>query len=314
MRQIWLARKVFPGKDELKLVQYHRFCELTTNGQALEPRVTIISVTYNSVSTLPQMLASVPDGVPIVLVDNGSDDLEELERLAQLKNAKLILNDQNVGFGVGCNQGAAGVETEFLLFLNPDARLLKGSLEKLLAGADRHKTASAFNPAFTQKSGKGLLKRSSVLLPRKKWLRGIEADTDLQVPILSGAALLVRRSAFEKVGGFDANIFLYHEDDDICLRLDEQVGPLFFLPEAEVTHIGGKSSPRSPKVAAIKAWHMGRSRVYAARKHKRPAPFLHAFLSALLQAVSPLVLFSERKRAKQMAFLRAVWSTRYTSS
>ncbi|MCB2135640.1 MAG: hypothetical protein KDE08_06800, partial [Rhodobacteraceae bacterium] len=102
--------------------------------------------------------------------------------------------------------------------------------------------------------------------------------------------------------------FLYHEDDDLACRLRTGCGPLMFVNAAKVQHLGGQSSARSPAVAALKAWHMGRSRVYAARKHGRAFAFGHAALQALLQLVSPVNLLSKRKRAKNWAFFKGVFA------
>jgi GT2 family glycosyltransferase len=134
-------------------------------------------------------------------------------------------------------------------------------------------------------------------------------DRDSEVTVLSGAALFMRRAAFEAVGGFDVRIFLYHEDDDLSLRLRKQAGKLMFIRAAQVVHLEGRSSSRSAEIAALKAWHMGRSRVYVTRKHGRPAPFARALGSAIRQLASPWVLLSRRKRAKQLAYLRGVFST-----
>lgn len=272
--------------------------------------VTVISVCYNSSGVLPDMLSSVPEDVPVILVDNGSDDLEDLRKLATKFGATVIAHGENRGFGVGCNTGAAQATTELLLFLNPDAMLAQGALEKLLEGVARHPEAAAFNPVLTFEGGRKLLKRSSVLLPRHEWPERAVPSSDREVPVLSGAAFLVRRAAFEKVQGFDPEIFLYHEDDDLSLRLKETCGPLILIPDAEVSHSGGGSSPRSPQVAALKAWHMGKSRLYAARKHKLPWAFERALATATLQLLSPELLFSRRKRAKQWSFWQAVWSGR----
>ena len=271
--------------------------------------VTVVSVCYNSTGVLPAMLSSVPSGLPIVLVDNGSRDLDLLRDLAAEAGAQLIELGQNIGFGRACNRGAEGARTEFLLFLNPDAGLEPGAFEALVAGAGAHPRAVAMNPAIREADGSEYFKRGSVLLSRDRWLpRGWPAATRV-VPVLSGAALFVRRADFEAVGGFDPAIFLYHEDDDLALRLAQR-GDLLFLREAVARHSGGRSSARSPEIAALKAWHMGRSRVYAARKHGLPRPFATAFWQAVRQLASPVALFSVRKRAKQMAFLRGVWSMR----
>ena len=119
-----------------------------------------------------------------------------------------------------------------------------------------------------------------------------------------------RKSALEAVGGFDPEIFLYHEDDDLSRRLRAERGPLMFIRAALVQHLGGRSSVRSPEVAALKAWHMGRSRVYAARKHGQKFAFGRALFQATAQLLSPAVLLSKRKRAKQWAFFRAVLASR----
>ncbi len=275
-------------------------------------RVTIVCVCYNSDDVLPAMLGSLPDAAAVVLVDNAATGGGTLRALADGRGATLIQNDENKGFGVACNQGAALARTEFILFLNPDARLTPGSLEALVAAADRHPDASAFNPRIATPEGRAVFQRSSHLIDRAERMPRGWPDGDCQVPILSGAALFVRRAAFEAVGGFDPRIFLYHEDDDLSRRLKDRCGPLYFIRDACAEHIGGSSSARSPQIAALKAWHMGRSRVYVQRKHGRPFPRALSLGSAVIQLCSPAVLFSRRKRAKQVAFFKGVVSASLT--
>ena len=273
-------------------------------------QITIITVCFNSSKILPAMLKSIPEGVRIILVDNASDDVETIQELADSRGAILIRNSENAGFGRACNLGATEATTDLLLFLNPDSCLLPGTLEALQDGADRHPTASAFNPAILKDYGKPLFRRSSVILPRGETLRQKHATSDLELPILVGSALLVRRIAFKDVGGFDPEIFMYHEDDDLSLRLKAVSGPLFYIHDAQVRHAGGHSSPRNAAIAGLKAWHMGRSRIYVARRHNVPFAFGRALATAILQMLSPVLLFSARKRAKQWSFLCGVWQSR----
>lgn len=274
-----------------------------------EKRTSVVSVSYQSGNQLPTMLKSLPTGTPTVIVNNAPDDpLDVLDSLDGGDQRTLINNTANAGFGTGCNIGADHTTSEFVLFLNPDAQLKPGCIQALEDAADTFPGAVAFNPAMTDERGRPLFKRGSVLLPRSKHLaRGWPLKTE-SVPVLNGAALFVRKSAFDKVGGFDDNIFLYHEDDDLSLRLADSVGNLMFVRQAEVTHQAGHSAPRSPEIAALKAYHMGRSRVYAARKHGQSFARLRSLLSACMQALNPAVLFSARKRAKQTAFLKGVVS------
>jgi GT2 family glycosyltransferase len=272
--------------------------------------VTVITVCYNSLAVLPEMLSSIPQGTPVILVDNASDEQEALERVAQSHRAQVLRNTRNLGFGVACNRGAALAQTEFLLFLNPDTQIADNTLAELVAAAKRYPQASAMNPRIQTADGRPAFKRRSCLMPRTETMKRGWPESDAEVPVLSGAALFVRKVAFASVGGFDPEIFLYHEDDDLSRRLKHECGPLMFIREASVRHLCGRSSERSPAAAFLKAFHMGRSRVYAMRKHGRHFPLLSSVWIALWQLASPAVFVSARKRAKQWALFRGVLSAR----
>ncbi|MFW8593618.1 glycosyltransferase family 2 protein [Cribrihabitans neustonicus] len=272
-------------------------------------RVTIITVTYNSAAVVQGLLRSIPSGVPCILVDNASADVEAVRVLAREHGAGFIANAENAGFGRACNQGAAQADTEFLFFVNPDAELFEDTLDELLSAAGAHPEASAFNTRVLKGDGSLFFKRRSKLIPRSLWLARDAAQRDGEVPVLSGGALMVRRDAFERVGGFDPNIFLFHEDDDLSLRLKRDCGPLRYVHGARVRHLLGHATERSARTAALKAWYMGQSRVYAARKHGQRLGYLRALAEAVVQLISPLSLLSARKRAKAWYYLRAVFSS-----
>ena len=272
-------------------------------------RIGIVSVCYNSMQVLPNMLTSVPENIPVVLVSNaGEHDDSPLAELAKSHGATLIVNNTNKGFGSACNQGAEILKTELLLFLNPDAVLEPNAIDAMLTAVDAFPSAVAFNPRIVSSSGTPFFKRNSHLLPRSMKMARGWPKTDCEVSILSGAAMLVKRPIFEQAGGFDPAIFLYHEDDDLALRLSKEFGKLYFVRDAHVMHMEGQSSERTPEIAAFKAFYMGRSRVYATRKHGRPTPYLRALFSAIRQLFSIQMLFSRRKRAKQLAYFRGVIS------
>lgn len=266
--------------------------------------VTILTVTFNSAPIVAGMLESIPNGVPVILVDNASRDVPALTGLATAAGASMVLNRENVGFGAACNQGAAKATTPYVLFLNPDARLEAGALNLLKHATDHYPTAAAMNPRIRESDGSPFFMRKSYLLPREDWMPRGWPVADRQVSVLSGAAMLVRRDAFEAVGGFDEKLFLYHEDDDLSIRLAASQGSLMFIRDAVVAHGNGASTGSPAAIAAFKAWHMGRSRVYGARKHGRPFAATRAILHALSQLASPVLLWSSRKRAKQVAYLR----------
>lgn len=271
--------------------------------------ITVISVTYNSARILPEMLLSIPDKVPVIIIDNASHDVETVKEIVKSRKVKLIQNSKNIGFGAACNLAANYASTEYILYLNPDASLGKGALEALLKGAKRYPTASAMNPHFILDNGARFIRRNSVLLKKtekypKKWF----PESDHQVPILSGAALFIRRTIFLAVGGFDSNIFLYHEDDDLAKRLHDEFGPLMHIHDALVFHKGDASSTPSPNTQAIKGWHAGFSRVYVARKHQYEFARSRALWRAVMKFLSPKVVFSEPKRIYHFAYLKGALS------
>lgn len=247
--------------------------------------VTAISIAYNSAAVFPALVASLPAGLPMIMVDNGPDD--GLRTWAAMHNIAVVVSPANLGFGRGCNLGAAQANSEFLLFINPDCRLDPDALPRLLDAARRHPQAAAFGPVLINEAGKVRYKRNSYLLPKAAKPPRDPGLEDRPVDVLSGAALLVRSAAFAAVGGFDNNIFLYFEDDDLCLRLRAQAGALLLVPTARAHHDNGHSSAPSAALSQFKGIHWARSRIYVGRKHRRTLPWLSALWDGISHTISP---------------------------
>ena len=279
--------------------------------------MTIVTVAYNSTAVLPEMLASLPHQSPVVVVDNASEDRDRLHQIVAARQGKTLLieSDRNLGFGSGCNKGAEKATTEFLLFLNPDATLCSDTIRNLIEAAERHPEASAFNPRILDNMGRTVFKRRSDLVDRSMWLPKRELKEDTEVPILSGAALFVRRRAFEAVGGFDPAIFLFFEDDDLSLRLSQSQGHLIYVTNADVHHAGGASSSGSAKSEYLKNWHWGHSQVYTTRKHGKRGNCVAAILKTGVRALSPATVLSSRRRQKYFArFLGMIAALRHAGT
>lgn len=271
--------------------------------------VTIVTVSFNSAAVLGDMLASVPDVCPVVIVDNGSTDVAQIRDLAARPRVTLIENGQNLGFGRACNIGAAAVTSEFLLFLNPDTILDESALDALLAATARHPGAGAFNPRILDDAGHRVMKRKSDLIPRSEFMPRTGPAANDGLTILTGAAIFMRKRDFDEIDGFDPAIFLFYEDDDLAVRLRQNDQPLVLVDDAQVHHAGGASSS-GPRLAAerFKAWHMGWSRLYTMRKHHRPLARSRAVGHALARTISPAMLSSRVRRVKRAAFLRGTFA------
>ena len=244
--------------------------------------VDAVVVSYNSRDTLracvnPLLALS---GVTVTVVDNNSLDgsLESLEGLP----VRVIRSDRNAGFGAGCNLGAAAGSEPFVLLINPDAEITSGALERMLTVLETEPDVALVGPRLVEKSGelvhsmRRYQRTRSMwaqalflhrLLPRARWANEIDtrpaAYSEPSNPEwLSGACMLVRRPAFEAVGGFDDAFFLYCEDQDLCRRLRAAGGRVRYEPAAVVSHLGGHSAPRSSLYAVL-----AQSRIRYARKH-----------------------------------------------
>ncbi|MAC81344.1 MAG: glycosyl transferase [Rhodobacteraceae bacterium] len=252
---------------------------------AAQPRVSVITVAYSSMDVLPAMADSLPGDVPLIIVDNGPDD--GVRDWARAAGHQVILPGRNLGFGVACNLGAEAAQTEFLFFLNPDARLESGAIDALLDAASRHPDSPAFGPAILKENGEIFRVNASRILARRDRVKPpARPDTEIELRHLNGAAILARAQAFHAVGGFDPAIFLYFEDDDLSLRLSDRFGPLIYVPDAHVVHASAGSTAPSPELARFKGYHYARSQMIVMSKHGRKVPYLQGFLSSLRRLAS----------------------------
>jgi GT2 family glycosyltransferase len=244
--------------------------------------VDAVVVSYNSRDTLRpcvEPLLPLP-GVSVIVVDNDSPD-GSLEAVADLP-VQAIQSGRNAGFGAGCNLGAAAGSAPLILFINPDAEITAGALSRMVAVLEADPDVVLVGPRLAEDTGelvhsmRRYQRTRSMwaqalylhrLFPHARWANEIDArPASYEAPAspewLSGACMLVRRSAFDAAGGFDDGFFLYCEDQDLCRRLRAAGGRIRYEPSAVVSHRGGHSAPR-PSLYAV----LAESRIRFARKH-----------------------------------------------
>lgn len=247
--------------------------------------ISIITVIYQSAAVLPEFLKGLAGNYRIITVDNGPDDGgRDLVRRA---GGEVVVPAENLGFGRGCNLGAAQSEDEFLLFLNPDCQVGPAQIQALHQAALRHPEASALGPLLVDEAGDVHFKRESLLLPDAPLLPAEIGPDDREVPTISGAAMLIRRSAFQRIGGFDPDIFMYYEDDDICLRLTATSGPIWLIHSVRFTHLLSRSSAPSAALTRFKSYHWTRSRIHVLRKYGFKRPWLRGLRNAIYALEGP---------------------------
>ena len=201
----------------------------------------------------------------------------------------MLRSGSNVGYGAAANAGAAVLDQsiEWLVVINPDVVLGPGSIDAMLAAAQRHPRAGAVGPLITTPEGVvypsardlpsiGAGIGHAVLgwwWPSNPWTRSYRQDAvelvEREAGWLSGSCLLLRRQAFAEIDGFDPAYFMYFEDVDLGDRLKKAGWASIYCPTARVTHRGGHSTERA-KSAMADAHHRSAYR-YLSRRY--PAPW-----------------------------------------
>lgn len=270
----------------------------------LPSKLDVIVVNYNAGDTLracvESILASQGVSVRCIIVDNASED-GSTDFCQQYAQDKLILlrNTQNLGFSSAVNQGVALSSGAWLMLLNPDVIVPADSLHKLLTVA--HTIAGRVgalgcvvrNPDGSEQRGcrrdlptpaKALahavgLQRLFPALQFNHTGRPLPAAVQT-VAAISGSCMLLSRTAYDEIGGFDERYFLHFEDLDYCVRLQRQSWLTLFVPNIEIEHAQGVSSARAPVQVVV-------------HKHRSMLRFFYqhgGVQKLLLPILAPLVL------------------------
>lgn len=263
---------------------------------------TIVIVGYNSAVVLAAQAAHLPD-VPVIVVDNGSSD--ETARAAAVRGHRVLPLDRNIGFGQGAMVGISAAETSLVLVLNPDARIDTDSLAALERAAAQYPNSDVFVPQILDETGSTFFRHECLHEPRVRDRRPPSGDCCIRA--LSGAAMLLRREAFLAFGGFDPEIFLFFEDDDIAIRCWRARRPAIHVHDARAIHAGDSSSAGDSSAHRIKDISFGWSRLYLGAKHFGRSGWLD--LMALLSKV-PVYAISGRTRRlrRQIGRIRGAWA------
>lgn len=265
--------------------------------------ISIVTVTYNAKDTTHKYLKSLfasldlSQKFEVILVDNASSDgsREFFENMSkQLGNLKYFYQSENLGFSKANNIGVKHAEGEIICFINPDIEIHQNGLFEWInknLTSDRSVIAPQikYPNGELQPNGGTPLTLSNFLLQslrlgqklrRNKMVRAIGSkifpdylanfQTDLQsrvYPWLSGAFLVLRKSQFQEIGGFDENFFLYCEDTDLCERMSAKFGACVLSPDFTVTHEEGFKKAKANSGLSLMETSRFESNIYYLKKH-----------------------------------------------
>lgn len=270
--------------------------------------ITVVVVTYESAGCLPELGCSLSAFPHVIVVDNGSADDTLAATAKHLPHARVILNGRNLGFGAANNRAFALAETEFVMLLNPDCSMSEEAALAMLAAARRYPGASAIGPQLIDRHG-GLDNGYRMRLDRWKPKDG-PAEGDLCVEFLSGACMLIRRDALQRIGGFDEEFFLYQEDHDLSIRLARDCGELILCPAARAVHQARRSSSGRYRLRAeyLRGYHHMQSKFIFDRKHNHrpltPATRWRYVVAAGLEALLRCCLLDPPRASRALGRMR----------
>jgi len=254
-----------------------------------------VVVNYNAREHLLNCVASLlGEGVDIVIVaDNGSVDGSAAALSARYPEVKWAETGSNLGYGAAADLGAALSDSTYLLVCNPDVVLDDGCVATLRSFLEARPDVAVVGPRIVD--GMGALYPSARRFPdlgealghgflgqfwpgnpfsRRYRMSDWDHVSARTVDWVSGACFLVRRSAWEVVGGFDRAYFMYLEDVDLCWRLGRAGWAVAYEPAAQVVHVQGVSADRHPYrmllAHHVSMWRFARRATPASRRWVLP--------------------------------------------
>jgi N-acetylglucosaminyl-diphospho-decaprenol L-rhamnosyltransferase len=256
------------------------------------PTVDIVIVNWNSQTLLRECVAAlegstIAEQLKVVVVDNASTDGSSNGLKAGRASLEVAHNATNRGFAAACNQGAERGRSRFVLFLNPDVRVRSDTIANAVRYMDDPTNSGVGILGAQLLDADGDVQRSCARAPTATTLLLHALFLDRLFPAfvpphfltewdhgdtravdqVMGAFLLIRRSLFERLGGFDERFFLYFEDVDLCLRARQAGWSVVHLASARAEHTGGGTT------AAIKdrrLCYLANSKVAYTAKHHGP--------------------------------------------
>ena len=215
----------------------------------------------------------------IALIKEGLEDIVVVNNNTKIKlnvvypQVRIAQSSSNIGYGAGVNLGVTFVDRKYVLIMNPDVIVTRGSVRVLIAALKRLRVV-AVGPRLTNMQGFDInqvgTKTLTPLLAIKEmsFLAKIFKRDDLgqkwgEVELIAGACLIVRRDVFLEVGGFDEKFFLYFEENDLCKRIVDHGYKIYHEPKVIVKHDwepGKKSLGTSKEI-------FEQSRFYYFKKH-----------------------------------------------
>lgn len=300
------------------------------------PEVSIIIVSYNTKIMTLECIASVYEqtqisSFEIIVYDNLSCDDSAQAISEQFPGVILIAAQENIGFAMGNNEAIKHAKGDYVLLLNPDTLVLNAAIDNLIQFAKINPSAGIWggrtlfgdkslnaNSCFRKMSIWNQFCRASGLAAICKNNRvfnteeygGWQRDTIRNVDIVCGCFLLIKRSMWDTLKGFDKRFFMYAEEADLCLRAHQLGASPIITPDATIIHYGGASeSVRSDKMVRLLSAKSELLHIHWSNWKKPIGKFLlKSWVGSRILALKILSLQSKEKYCANLSSWQEIWS------
>lgn len=221
-------------------------------------------VTYNSGDTVLNCIRSIYENIKdinyeVLVIDNLSTDGTPLKIIEEFPKVKMLINEENLGFGKANNIGFKNASGEYILVLNPDTRVIEKSIENMIKFMGMNKDVgiltckllnfddsiqysarrfiSLFQTIFYRTPIKKIMPQSQVNKLNNYYLmKDWDHNSNKEIDWAIGACLLLPKKIIDTLEGFDDRFFMYYEDVDLCLRTKREGYKIFYLADVNISH------------------------------------------------------------------------------
>ena len=210
--------------------------------------ITLIIVCFNSYKLIQKNLSEISKFKTIIIDNSKSDEIRLL--VEGIKNIKYIKTIKNLGYGKGNNLGVSESKTPFILILNPDILVQSESIEILYKAYFNYENIGILAPALydnsnNRRSNGGLSYINREKISKKNILINQTAEGNTCYQFAVGCAFLIKKDFFDEIGGFDKDLFMYFEDNDLCDKTIDKNKSIIEIPKSKMIHLQGLSADNS---------------------------------------------------------------------
>ena len=254
--------------------------------------ITFVIVTFKSEKIINDCLETLPKESKIIVIENSKNINLKKDLEAKYDNIEVIISNNN-GMGSSNNIGLKACKTKFAYVINPDVKFKKNTLSNIFESAKLIKDFTILSPLNGNEKFPNYLIKNSY--------KNINEDI-IDVDQIDGFSMLINLEKFQDNLYFDENIFLYLENDDLCLRIKKKNENIYLIRNSIIEHLGSSSSDNllSKELEYCRNWHWMWSKYYYNKKHYGHSVALTSislnFFSGIFKYLIYLLIFNDYKK------------------